>query len=71
MIEPRCPTHNTDMVPATHWIKLDGKSFPKPVHVCTVADCLCAYATEGYHLIPATEAIGNPIQEILKRTKAL
>lgn len=67
MTEPRCPAHNTDMVPATHWIKLDGKSFPKPVHVCTVADCLQAYAAEGYHLIAATEPVGNPIEVVLKK----
>lgn len=64
-----CPAHNTDMVLATHWIKLDGKPFPKPVHVCPVADCLYAHGGEGYHKIPATEAVGNPIQDELRKNR--
>ena len=67
MIEPRCPTHNADMVPATHWIKVDGKPFPKPVHVCPVVDCLEAHGPEGYHQIPATDPVGNPIEQVLER----
>jgi hypothetical protein len=69
MTEPRCPTHQIEMSPATHWIKLDGRSFPKPVHVCPVVDCLHAHGPEGYHQIPTTEAVGNPIEEVLKRVK--
>lgn len=64
--QPRCPAHQIAMNPATHWIKLDGKPYPKPVHVCPVADCLQAHGPEGYHLISATEAVGNPIEDVLK-----
>jgi hypothetical protein len=67
--EPLCPIHQVGMLPATHWIKLDGKPFPKPVHVCPTTDCIQAHGPEGYHLIPTTEAIGNPIEEVLKRAK--
>jgi hypothetical protein len=65
--QPLCPIHKVDMNAATHWIQLDGKPFPKPVHVCPVADCLHAHGPEGYHQIAAREAVGNPIEEILRK----
>jgi hypothetical protein len=65
---PHCPVHESEMTLATHWIHVDGKPFPKPVHVCPVTDCLYAHSVEGYHIIAKTEPVGNPIQDILKKT---
>ena len=65
--EPLCPVHRCEMTPATHWIKQDGRPFPKPVHVCLMSDCTQAHGPEGHHQIPATEAVGNPIEMVLRK----
>jgi hypothetical protein len=65
VIKPECPVHSTKMVPATRWIKLDGKPFPKPIHVCPTDGCLYVYdASHGYYKVPESEAIGNPLIDI-------
>jgi hypothetical protein len=67
-LQPECPVHSTVMVPATHWLKLDGKRFPKPIHVCTKPGCLYVYhASQVYYEAPESEDIGYPLIDVLPR----
>ncbi len=71
--DPVCPVHQTEMVRATHWVKIDGKSFPKPIFVCTQTDCVHAFdlATQSYSEIPQNAPVGQPIDDVLSRFKLL
>ena len=71
-LQPECPVHATAMRPATHWLRLDGKPFPKPIHVCTKPGCLYIYdIAQGYHEAPESEEIGNPLIDVLPRFRFL
>jgi hypothetical protein len=63
---PRCPDHKTEMVPATHWLKLNGRPFPKPVYVCDQTGCLYVYnIPHGYYKALENEPIGRPLTAVL------
>ena len=63
--EPICPIHKSQMAPATHWITVERRPFPKPVHVCTVSGCLYCYDdANAYHELPEDAPIGQPIARV-------
>jgi hypothetical protein len=70
--DPVCPTHKTEMAPATFWVKVDSKPFPKPCFVCTQENCSYVYdpATDSYSEIPEDAPIGQPIDYVVSRFKA-
>lgn len=58
---PRCPIHGTFMAPAVHWIKLDGKPFPKPCSVCPRANCFYVHdLVNNFYTLPEDALIGHP-----------
>jgi hypothetical protein len=71
--DPICPTHKTEMFAATHWVRVDSKPFPKPVFVCTQANCLYVYdpATDTYSTVPEDAPIGQAIDAVVSRMRLL
>jgi hypothetical protein len=64
----RCPVHQTEMLPAVHWLKINNRPFPKPIFVCSEPDCLQTYdAVTGYYQLAENEPVGNPISHILSK----
>jgi hypothetical protein len=68
---PVCPVHQTEMVAATHWVKLNGKPFPKPVFVCD-QECLHVFdpVTNSYSALPDDALIGQPIDYVVSRFRS-
>jgi hypothetical protein len=64
---PRCPIHKTEMVSATRWIRVNGRPFPAPIHVCEVAGCRYAHDARGYRQITESEPVGQPLTAVLAR----
>ena len=70
--DPFCPVHKSQMTPATHWISVDGKPFPEPIHTCTHSGCLYCYDdVRGYRTLPETAPIGQPVGAALPRFRLL
>ena len=65
-----CPRHHTEMVEATHWVKQDGKPFPRPIHACGQDGCLYVYdVVNGYREVAETEPVGNAMSQVLSRRR--
>jgi hypothetical protein len=70
--DPLCPVHKSLMAPATHWIVVEGKPFPEPIHTCTRSGCLyCFDDARGYRKLPQAAPIGHPVSTAIPRFRLL
>jgi hypothetical protein len=69
---PICRIHGAQMNPATHWITLDGRPFPKPCFVCPVSGCLQVWdSIKGHSTEPEGAVIGSSLGSAVVRLKYL
>jgi hypothetical protein len=67
---PECPRHHLPMVEATHWVKLNNRPFPKPIHSCIMRGCVMAHDhIEGFYKASHSGPIGNLIPSAVRRMK--
>jgi hypothetical protein len=68
---PECPRHHLPMVKATHWVKLNDRPFPKPIHTCIMRGCLIVHDdVQGFYKASKGEPIGHSIPSAIHRMKS-
>jgi hypothetical protein len=69
---PRCPIHQTILLPAVLWKELeDGTEFPAPIWVCSHAECLQTWDGMRFTELDELEVIGKPLTSAIQRMKFL